>query len=177
MATEIKGLQETFATLRKIDPKLYKQVRADIKADAKPMLDSAKQRLPTVPISGWLKEGRDSFIDTDKRKTLKTRSGFPVYSQAKAKKGVILSIKNRRRKGYGGKWLAVAMVQNDAAGMIFDRARNSVNQNRFPRALDTRNHSPSRYMWKAAEENMSSVYAGIRESIRKMEKDINRELR
>lgn len=177
MATEIRGLKEAFATLRKIDPELYKQVRKDIKNDAAPMVMAAKALIPQVPISGWLKEGSGSSVDKVGRKTLRTKSGFPVFVPSKAKSGVSLSIKNRKMKGYGGRWLAIAMVQNDAAGMIYDYARNSTNNNRFPSALNRRNPQPSRYMWKAAEQHMGDVYKSVRQSVTQVEKRINQELR
>lgn len=174
---EVRNLKQTLDTLKQIDPTLYKQTRKRIRDDAKPLLQSAKDRIPQVPISGWVKQGRGATRDDKGQKTLRGRSGFPIFEPDAAKKGVKLSIRNRKRKGYGGRWLAVAMVQNDAAGIIFDLAHTSKNQNRFPRALDVRNPDPSRYMWKAAEQNLGTVNASMRASIRETEKIINRKLR
>lgn len=173
---EVRNLKETLDTLKQIDPVLYKETRKSIRDDAKPLLQAAKQRIPQVPLSGWgVQAARQQ--DMKGRKTLRTASGFPVFNAASAKRGVTLSIRNKKRKGYGGKWLAVAMVQNDAAGMIFDYARKSINNNRFPNALNVRNPDPSRYMWKAAEENLGAVNASMRASIKETEKKINRMLR
>lgn len=172
----VRGLKETFETLKEIDPELYKQTRKRIRDDAKPMLQSAKSKIPQVPLSGWgVQSARQQ--DIKGRKTLRTGSGFPVFNPGTAKRGVTLSIRNRKRKGYGGKWLAVAMVQKDAAGMIFDYANKSTNQNKFPTALNVRNPRPSRYMWKAAEENIGSVRDSMRDSVRATEKIINRKLK
>lgn len=171
----IKGLEETMRILREVDPELYKESRKRIKKDAKPMIQAAKERLPQVPMSGWgIAAARQQ--DIKGRKTMRTGSGFPVYNPASAKRGVSLSIRNKRVKGYGGKSLLVAMVQNDAAGIIYDYARKSSNNNLFVRGLSKRNPEPSRYMWKAAEENMGSVHASMRDSIRDVEKRINRRL-
>ena len=175
-ASHVRGLEEALRILKEIDPELYKESRKRIKSDAKPMIQAAKDKLPAVPMSGWMSAGSGGFIGDDRRKTLKTRSGFPVYVPGKAKSGVKLSIRNKRQKGYGGRSLLFAMVQNDAAGMIFDRARQSKNNNLFIRGLNSRNPRPSRYMWKAAEENMSTVHASLRASIRDVEKTINRRL-
>lgn len=174
-ASQIRGLEETLRVLKQIDPELYKESRKRIKNDAKPMIQSAKDKLPDVPMSGW-GVSRARMQDIKGRKTLRTASGFPVYNPASAKRGVTLSIRNKRRKGYGGRSLLVAMVQNDAGGMIFDYARQSSNNNLFVKGLDRRNPKPSRYMWKAAEENMGSVNASLRASIRDVEKTINRRL-
>lgn len=173
---EVRNLKQTLETLKKFEPELYKEVRKQIRNDAKPMIQAAKSMIPQVPLSGWgVQAARQQ--DIKGRKTLRTASGFPVFNPASAKRGVTVSIKNKKRKGYGGKWLAVAMVQNDAAGMIFDYARRSTNQNKFPNALNTRHPDPSRYMWKAAEQNLGAVNASMRDSIRQAEKKINRQLR
>ena len=174
-ASQIRGLEETLRVLKQIDPELYKESRKRIKNDAKPMIQAAKDKLPDVPMSGW-GVSRARMQDIKGRKTLRTASGFPVYNPVSAKRGVILSIRNKRRKGYGGRSLLVAMVQNDAGGMIFDYARQSSNNNLFVKGLNSRNPKPSRYMWKAAEENMGSVNASLRASIRDVEKTINRRL-
>ena len=174
-ASQIRGLEETLRVLKQIDPELYKESRKRIKNDAKPMIQAAKDKLPDVPMSGW-GVSRARMQDIKGRKTLRTGSGFPVYNPVSAKRGVILSIRNKRRKGYGGRSLLVAMVQNDAGGMIFDYARQSSNNNLFVKGLNSRNPKPSRYMWKAAEENMGSVNASLRASIRDVEKTINRRL-
>ena len=174
-ASQIRGLEETLRVLKQIDPELYKESRKRIKNDAKPMIQAAKDKLPDVPMSGW-GVSRARMQDIKGRKTLRTASGFPVYNPASAKRGVTLSIRNKRRKGYGGRSLLVAMVQNDAGGMIFDYARQSSNNNLFVKGLNSRNPKPSRYMWKAAEENMGSVNASLRASIRDVEKTINRRL-
>ncbi len=174
-SSHVRGLEEALRILKEIDPELYKESRKRIKSDAKPMIQAAKDKLPDVPMSGW-GVSRARMQDMKGRKTLRTASGFPVYNPASARRGVILSIRNKRRKGYGGRSLLVAMVQNDAGGMIFDYARQRSNNNLFVRGLNSRNPRPSRYMWKAAEENMGSVRASLRASIRDVEKTINRRL-
>lgn len=174
--SHIRGLEETLRTLKEIDPELYKETRKRIKNDAKPMIQAAKDKLPDMPMSRWgVSSAR--MQDIKGRKTLRSGTGFPVYNPASAKRGVTLSIRSKRRKGYGGRSLLVAMVQNDAGGMIFDYARKSSNNNLFVRGLRKRTpRKPSRYMWPAAEENMGSVESSVRASVKDVEKTINRRL-
>lgn len=173
---KVKGLEEALAALKQLDPEVYKATRERIRSDAKPMLQAAKKGIPKVPLSGW---GESSGVQQDikGRKTLRTASGFPVFRPSQAKRGVTLSMRSRRKKGYGGKWLAIAMVQKDAAGMIFDYAKKSTNQNRFPAGLNVRNPKPSRYMWKAADDNMKELRKSIKRAAKDAERAVNKKLR
>jgi hypothetical protein len=175
-STHIRGLEEALRVLKELDPALYKESRKRIKADAKPLVQAAKDKLPQVPMSGWgVAAARQQ--DMKGRKTLRTSSGFPIYNPASAKRGVTVSIRSKGARGFSGKGLLVAMVQNDAGGMIFDYASKSTNNNLFPRGLSKRNPEPSRYMWKAAEENMGSVRDSLQRSISEVERQFNRRLR
>jgi hypothetical protein len=50
--TEIVGLKETINALRKIDPQLQKDFKADATAIAQPAINCCKDRVQPVPIVG-----------------------------------------------------------------------------------------------------------------------------
>jgi hypothetical protein len=101
----VVGVKETINALKKIDPQLQKDFRAQAKEIAEPAIKAAQDMYTQVPLSGmaykWTSRGRQLF----------------PFTVAKAKKGVQLRI-DTRRNAVG----VILIEQKDPATAIFETA-------------------------------------------------------
>jgi len=109
----VVGVKETINALKKIDPQLQKDFRAQANEIAQPAINAAKDMYTQVPLSGmqykWNSRGRQLF----------------PFSVAKAKSGVKLRI-DTRRNAVG----VILIEQKDPATAIFETAGRA-NANRL----------------------------------------------
>ena len=109
----VVGVKETINALKKIDPQLQKDFRAQANEIAQPAINAAKDVYTQVPLSGmaykWSSRGRQLF----------------PFSVAKAKSGVRLRI-DTRRNAVG----VILIEQKDPATAIFETAGRA-NANRL----------------------------------------------
>lgn len=109
----VVGVKETINALKKIDPQLQKDFRAQATSIAQPAINAAKDVYTQVPLSGmaykWNSKGRQLF----------------PFSVAKAKSGVKLRI-DTRRNAVG----VILIEQKDPATAIFETAGRA-NANRL----------------------------------------------
>ena len=154
----VVGVKETINALKKIDPQLQKDFRAQANEIAQPAINAAKDMYTQVPLSGmaykWNSRGRQLF----------------PFSVAKAKSGVKLRI-DTRRNAVG----VILIEQKDPATAIFETAGRA-NANRlgdqlgFVGAGRTRLIGPAVYkarrgieaeMTKMIAKTMRVVQAGL----------------
>jgi hypothetical protein len=116
---EIVGVKQTINSLRKIDPQLQKDFKADATQIAEPALKAAKAVYTQVPLSGmkykWQEQGR-------------TRANFP-FTVAKAVNGVKVRF-DTRRNAVG----VILIEQKDPAAAIFETAGRA-NSNKLNTSL------------------------------------------
>jgi len=116
---EIVGVKQTINSLRKIDPQLQKDFKADATQIAAPALKAAKAVYTKVPLSGmnykWQEQGR-------------TRQNFP-FTVAKAINGVKVRF-DTRRNAVG----VILIEQKDPAAAIFETAGRA-NSNKLNTSL------------------------------------------
>ena len=109
----VVGVKETINALKKIDPQLQKDFRAQAKQIAEPAIKAAQDMYTELPLSGmankWFSRGRQLF----------------PFTVAKAKKGVQLRI-DTRRNAIG----VILIEQKDPATAIFETAGRA-NKNRL----------------------------------------------
>jgi hypothetical protein len=109
----VVGVKETINALKKIDPQLQKDFRAQANEIAQPAINAAKDMYTQLPLSGmqykWNSRGRQLF----------------PFSVAKAKSGVKLRI-DTRRNAVG----VILIEQKDPATAIFETAGRA-NANRL----------------------------------------------
>jgi hypothetical protein len=109
----VVGVKETINALKKIDPQLQKDFRAQATSIAQPAINAAKDMYTQVPLSGmaykWNSRGRQLF----------------PFSVSKAKSGVRLRI-DTRRNAVG----VILIEQKDPATAIFETAGRA-NANRL----------------------------------------------
>jgi hypothetical protein len=104
---EVVGIKQTINSLRKIDPQLQKDFKADATQIAQPAIQAGKAVYKNVPLSGmkykWQEQGR-------------TRANFP-FTVAKAVAGVRMRFDTRR-----GAVGVILIEQKDPAAAIFETA-------------------------------------------------------
>ena len=109
----VVGVKETINALKKIDPQLQKDFRAQAKQIAEPAIKAAQDMYTELPLSGM----KYKWSSRD-------RQLFP-FTVAKAKKGVQLRI-DTRRNAIG----VILIEQKDPATAIFETAGRA-NKNRL----------------------------------------------
>jgi len=114
---EIVGVKQTINSLRKIDPQLQKDFKADATAIAAPALKAAQDVYKELPLSGM----RYNWVQRD-------RKLFP-FTTAKAISGVRMRF-DTRRNAVG----VILIEQKDPAAAIFETAGRA-NSNRLGNAL------------------------------------------
>ena len=152
----VVGVKDTINKLRKLDPELQKQFKADATAIAQPAINAAKAMYTRVPLSGM---SRDWKQKKDGRKI----KGFNVD---KAKNGVQMKF-DTRRNAVG----VILIIQKDQAAAIFETAgranRNSLSDNLSPvQAGRTRFIGPAVYRSRRGiEAAMKSTIAAAARTV------------
>ena len=104
---EVVGVKQTINSLRKIDPQLQKDFKADATAIAQPAINAGKNVYQTVPISNFAN-------DWTQKKDGRRIKGFSVD---KARAGVKMRF-DTRRNAVG----VILIEQKDQAAAIFEQA-------------------------------------------------------
>ena len=102
---EVVGVKQTINSLRKIDPQLQKDFKADATAIAQPAINAGKNVYADLPLSGM----RYNWTQRD-------RKLFP-FTVAKARNGVRMRF-DTRRNAVG----VILIEQKDPAAAIFETA-------------------------------------------------------
>ena len=154
---EIVGVKETINALRKIDPQLQKDFKADATAIAQPAINAGKAVYKELPLSGMKYKW-----------TQRDRKLFP-YTTAKAVNGVRMRF-DTRRNAVG----VILIEQKDPAAAIFETAGRA-NANKLGNALGfvgagrTRLLGPAIY--KARRGIEAEMQKMIFKTIRTVQKD------
>ena len=156
----VVGVKDTINQLRKLDPELQKQFKADATAIAQPAINAAKAVYTQVPLSNM---SRDWKQKKDGRKI----KGFNVD---KAKNGVRMRFDTRR-----GAVGVILIEQKDQAAAIFETAGrktdNSLGRNLVPvQAGRTRLIGPAVY--KARRGIEAAMKSTIAQAARTVEQGI-----
>ena len=114
---ELVGVKDTINALRKIDPQLQKDFKADATAIAQPAINAGKAVYKDLPLSGMKYKW-----------TQRDRKLFP-YTTAKAVNGVRMRF-DTRRNAVG----VILIEQKDPAAAIFETAGRA-NANKLGNAL------------------------------------------
>lgn len=151
----VVGVKETINALKKIDPQLQKDFRAQANEIAQPAINAAKDVYTQLPLSGmqykWNSRGRQLF----------------PFSVAKAKSGVKLRI-DTRRNAVG----VILIEQKDPATAIFETAGRA-NANRLGDQLGFVGAGRTRLIGPAVYK----ARRGVEEQMKKMILDTARVVR
>lgn len=176
-STQIRNLDKALRKLKEINPKLEREAKKRLRGDVKPIVDSARGTIPSAaPLSRWVApKGGGTFDGKIVRSGSKR---LPVWESGPARRRIGATVARKKRRGYDGRMLLVAVRQNDAAGAVFDIAGRKNPGSQFARNLESAGYgTPSRGMWPAAENHKDAVRDSIKASVREVERQINRELR
>ena len=151
----VVGVKETINALKKIDPQLQKDFRAQANEIAQPAINAAKDVYTQLPLSGmqykWNSRGRQLF----------------PFSVTKAKSGVKLRI-DTRRNAVG----VILIEQKDPATAIFETAGRA-NANRLGDQLGFVGPGRTRLIGPAVYK----ARRGVEEQMKKMILDTARTVR
>ena len=155
---QVVGVKDTINALRKIDPQLQKDFKAQATQIAEPAISAGRAVYTQVPLSGmaysWTSNGRKVF----------------PFTVSKAVKGVRMRF-DTRRNAVG----VILIEQKDPAAAIFETAGRA-NANRLSNNLEpvtagrTRLIGPAVY--KARRNIEREMQAMILDTIRTVQKDI-----
>ena len=155
---EVVGVKNAINSLRKIDPQLQKDFKADATAIAQPAINAGKAVYVKVPLSGM----KYKWTQND-------RKLFP-FTTAKAVNGVRMRF-DTRRNAVG----VILIEQKDPAAAIFETAGRA-NANKLGNALGFVSSGRTRLLGPAIYKARRSIEAEMTKMIAKTMRTVQREL-
>jgi hypothetical protein len=155
---EVVGVKQTINSLRKIDPQLQKDFKADATQIAQPAIQAGKAVYKELPLSG-MKYGW----------TQRDRKLFP-FTVTKAVNGVRMRF-DTRRNAVG----VILIEQKDPAAAIFETAGRA-NANKLGNALGFVGAGRTRLIGPAVYKARRGIEAEMTKMIAKTMRDVQREI-
>lgn len=166
---ETNGLAEVVVRLNRLDPGLRKEIQAQMKAEANPLIAAARSLLPTEsPLDNWYNWPR----------------GLGPYTLSKARSGVKVTYKGSSK---GPRIPLLTFQQTSAVGAIVDMAgradgsgKGSEGGTRGRAMIGKLNRSTgrdaSRTMYPALEAKFPSVLKGLQDAVDNTVRQFQREI-
>ena len=155
---EVVGVKQTINSLRKIDPQLQKDFKADATAIAQPAVQAAKNVYRDVPLSGmqykWAQNGRKIF----------------PFVPGKAANGVKMRF-DTRRNAVG----VILIEQKDVAAAVFETAGRA-NSNKLGNALGFVSAGRTRLLGPAVYKARRGIEAEMTKMIAKTMRVVQSEI-
>ena len=155
---EVVGVKQTINSLRKIDPQLQKDFKADATQIAQPAIQAGKAVYKELPLSG-MKYGW----------TQRDRKLFP-FTVTKAINGVRMRF-DTRRNAVG----VILIEQKDPAAAIFETAGRA-NANKLANALGFIGAGRTRLIGPAVYKARRGIEAEMTKMIAKTMRDVQRDI-
>jgi len=155
---EVVGVKQTINSLRKIDPQLQKDFKADATQIAQPAINAGKAVYKELPLSG-MKYGW----------TQRDRKLFP-FTITKAVNGVKMRF-DTRRNAVG----VILIEQKDPAAAIFETAGRA-NANKLGNALGFVGAGRTRLIGPAVYKARRGIEAEMTKMIAKTMRDVQRDI-
>jgi hypothetical protein len=179
--TAVHGVQSTIQYLQRFEREVFKEIRKELIDSAKPIVVAVQGEFPKQPWDSergvnWTKYGR-----TQRGRKSPTSSGpsFPRYQYAKVKRGVKADTGSTRRRS-DGTYTILRIKQTDAAGSIYDLAKNTQTANAasFITNLDKkkRGQPNSRVMFPTVIKAMPKVINDVMKILNKIESRYSAEI-
>jgi len=171
--TKVKNVDTTLKALRQVDPELRRRVPNEIKSYAQPMLAEIKAGMPKQMTSGWSRKGRTGYRYSSARfkTTLQFRGRPPRAGTFVTPNGRKFTVKP------GDVWPILRVRSRHLALIIASTARKG--HTKSGKALVSalnEIHKADRLIWPIVEKHTKDIERGIRESFRRYEKIVNRQL-
>ena len=155
---EVVGVKQTINSLRKIDPQLQKDFKANATAIAQPAINAGKAVYKDLPLSGmkygWTQNGRKLF----------------PFVVSKAVNGVRMRF-DTRRNAVG----VILIEQKDPAAAIFETAGRA-NSNRLGNSLGFVSAGRTRLIGPAVYKARRGIEAEMTKMIAKTMRDVQRDI-
>ena len=155
---EVVGVKQTINSLRKIDPQLQKDFKADATAIAQPAINAGKAVYRDVPLSGmqykWAQNGRKIF----------------PFVPGKAANGVKMRF-DTRRNAVG----VILIEQKDVAAAVFETAGRA-NSNKLGNALGFVSAGRTRLLGPAVYKARRGIEAEMTKMIAKTMRVVQSEI-
>jgi hypothetical protein len=171
--TKVKNVDTTLKALGQIDPELRRRVPNEIKSYAQPMLAEIKAVMPKQMTSGWSSKGRTGYRYSSARfkTTLQFRGRPPRAGTFVTPNGRNLTVKP------GDVWPILRVRSRHLALIIASTARKGhTDSGKALVAALNKEGKADRFIWPIVEKHTKDIERGIRESFRRYEKIVNRQL-
>jgi hypothetical protein len=171
--TKVKNVDTTLKALRQIDPELRRRVPNEIKSYAQPMLAEIKAGMPKQMTSGWSSKGRTGYRYSSARfkTTLQFRGRPPRAGTFVTPNGRKFTVKP------GDVWPILRVRSRHLALIIASTARKGhTDSGKALVAALNKEGKADRFIWPIVEKHTKDIERGIRESFRRYEKIVNRQL-
>lgn len=169
----VHGVESTIAYLRRFEKDLYKEIRKDLIKSAQPVVKAVAAEFPNSPWNSkrmkWKKYGR---TERGRKPAGSSGASFPRYQPQKVRRGVKADTGSSRRRT-DGTYTILRIKQTDAAGAIYDLAKNaqSARHKSFTTQLNRarRGRPNSRVMWPTVQKYLPTLVIQTDQILRKIE--------
>ena len=177
---DVYGVRETLAELRKYEAETFKRIKKDLIESAKPAAAAVGREFPDEPLINWHTSGG----------RLGSKSNFPPYNGASAKRKVKVVVSTKRPRGMNQYGL-IRLQQMDAGGQVYDsagsvtkaaRGASASAGHKFIANLDKRSKQSagnvwrSRVMYPETKKNLPLIEKAVEASIRKIDGEVQKRL-
>lgn len=179
----VHGVDATLSYLRRFEKDLFKTIRKDLVASAQPLVRVVAQEFPKEPWQSsngvnWTKYGR-----TQRGRKSRNAAGasFPRYQQHKVRRSVKADTGSSRRRS-DGTYTILRIKQTDAAGSVYDLAKNQrtviPDRSSFVKNLKKakRGQPNSRVMWPTVEKNRMMIEQDVQKVLKRIESRFSAEI-
>lgn len=163
----LTGIKETVDALEKFDKDAVKRFNTVVSSELKQAKTKAVGFIPQKLMRGWTEK---DVINPGK--TVRGGAGFPPWNQTKAMAGIKVTKKQGRARG-DYTTSAAALIQNDAAGAIFEIAGRKGANNQFTQNLD-RFKKASRGIWRAVDEERQGIERRVEAALEEAKRTLSR---
>ena len=179
--TAVHGVQSTIQYLQRFEREVFKEIRKELIDSAQPIVLAVQNEFPKEPWdskrgTNWAKYGR---TQRGRKSPDSAGASFPRYQQAKVKRGVKADTGSSRRRS-DGTYTILRIKQTDAAGSIYDLAKNTKTANAasFITNLNkTKRGQPnSRVMFPTVIRAMPKVIQNVMNILNKIESQYSVEI-
>lgn len=147
----LTGISETIKALDEFDKDAVKRFNNVVASELNTAKTKAKGFIPASAMSGWT--AKDVIKPG---KNVRGGAGFPPFDQGKVVKGIRTTRKQGKARKGDYTTSAGALIQQDAAGAIFEIAGRKGAKGQFVRNLD-RFGKASRGIWRAVDEERQGI--------------------
>jgi hypothetical protein len=177
----VNGVRATVQYLQRFEKDAYKAIKKEMILKAQPTVKAVKSEFPKQPwdaVNGvnWTKYGRQKRG----RASLGDKSAkFPRYQQGRVRQGVKADDGSRRRQK-DGTYQILRIKQTNAAGSIYDLAKNTrtIGKESFTKNLNNkkRGQPNSRVMWPTVLKHLPQLEKDVNDILQVIEKQFNAQI-